>query len=265
MSSHEVKKRKRDDVREQVERFFEFDQAELIQLTENMHNLNTETSEKVFFAYKQFIEIKILREDYDAKLFSPPPLVDHMWHAHILDTAKYGTSCQRSIGKMIHHNPRGGHDLQARNQRRHAAVIEVISTFPLDTIDPNIWDWHNLLLALSPQPNTVSSTALSTPLSSNSSSNTSQNVAPTGDIVDQNKTFTLVIRDQVGEEVFFRIKMNIRLNKVFTHYAEKKNVDVSSLRFLFNGYRILPDETTPADHGMTDGDQIDCELEQAGC
>jgi small ubiquitin-related modifier len=51
--------------------------------------------------------------------------------------------------------------------------------------------------------------------------------------------------------------------KLFKVYAEQKGVDVSSLRFIFNGDRINRNQT-PETLGLEDGDQIDCLPELSG-
>ena len=61
-------------------------------------------AEKVFRGYCQFIELKIVTEDWDATLLSPSPLIDMMWHQHIFDTNHYGRCCTCD-GNLIHHNP----------------------------------------------------------------------------------------------------------------------------------------------------------------
>ena len=53
------------------------------------------------------------------------------------------------------------------------------------------------------------------------------------------------------------------MNKVFQTYANRKGVQLSSLRFLLDGERIEP-EQTPKMLELDDQDQIDCMLEQSG-
>jgi len=53
------------------------------------------------------------------------------------------------------------------------------------------------------------------------------------------------------------------MSKVFNTYAQRKGVQVNSLRFLLDGDRIQ-NEDTPAKLELDDQDQIDCMLEQMG-
>ena len=54
------------------------------------------------------------------------------------------------------------------------------------------------------------------------------------------------------------------MQKVFDTYAQRKAIQVSSLRFLLDGEKISPD-STPKMLELDDQDQIDCMLEQVRC
>eukprot|EP00613_Pedinella_sp_CCMP2098_P008234 CAMPEP_0171677522 /NCGR_PEP_ID=MMETSP0990-20121206/55095_1 /TAXON_ID=483369 /ORGANISM="non described non described, Strain CCMP2098" /LENGTH=72 /DNA_ID=CAMNT_0012263939 /DNA_START=46 /DNA_END=264 /DNA_ORIENTATION=+ len=43
-------------------------------------------------------------------------------------------------------------------------------------------------------------------------------------------TITIRVRDQTGEETFFKVKKSTRMEKVFTTYAQRKGVAVSCSR-----------------------------------
>ncbi|KAJ1450521.1 ubiquitin-related domain-containing protein [Pelagophyceae sp. CCMP2097] len=71
------------------------------------------------------------------------------------------------------------------------------------------------------------------------------------------------IRDQTGEETFFKVKKTTKFDKVFSTYAARKGVNANSLRFLFDGTRLQGSQT-PDELDMEENDQIDCMLEQQG-
>ncbi len=52
--------------------------------------------------YKRFLTISMLNPGVG---LAPTPLMDEMWHAHILDTANYMADCKLLFGRYIHHNP----------------------------------------------------------------------------------------------------------------------------------------------------------------
>ena len=68
------------------------------------------------------------------------------------------------------------------------------------------------------------------------------------------------IRDQTGEETFFKVKKTTKLDKVFNAYSQRKGVNATSLRFLFDGQRVRGDQT-PGGIGMEDGDRLDVMLD----
>jgi small ubiquitin-related modifier len=66
------------------------------------------------------------------------------------------------------------------------------------------------------------------------------------------------------EETLYKVGPRTRMGKVFAHYALKKGVGFGQLRFRFEGDRVSEDDT-PSTLGLEDGDQLDVDLEQAGC
>mmetsp|Transcript_38289 Transcript_38289/g.79621 ORF Transcript_38289/g.79621 Transcript_38289/m.79621 type:complete len:94 (+) Transcript_38289:123-404(+) len=84
-----------------------------------------------------------------------------------------------------------------------------------------------------------------------------------GNAAEGNEPITLRVRDQTGEETFFKIKKTTKMSKVFDTYASRKGVQASSLRFMLDGERIEPGQT-PKTLELDDQDQIDCMLEQTG-
>ncbi|GKY98196.1 hypothetical protein MPSEU_000777400 [Mayamaea pseudoterrestris] len=74
---------------------------------------------------------------------------------------------------------------------------------------------------------------------------------------------TIRVKDQTGEETFFKVKKTTKMKKIFETYASRRGVQASSLRFLLDGERIEPDQT-PKMLELEDQDQIDCLLEQTG-
>ena len=77
------------------------------------------------------------------------------------------------------------------------------------------------------------------------------------------EAITIRVKDQAGEETFFKVKNTTKMSKVFAAYAQRKGVQQTSLRFLLDGERINDDDT-PKTLELEDQDQIDCLLEQFG-
>lgn len=76
-------------------------------------------------------------------------------------------------------------------------------------------------------------------------------------------TITLRVKEQTGDEMFFKVKKTTKMSKIFDAYASRKGVTASTLRFLYDGERVLPDNT-PKMLELEDNDQIDVMLDMVG-
>ena len=77
------------------------------------------------------------------------------------------------------------------------------------------------------------------------------------------ETITIRVKDQTGDETYFKVKKTTKMSKIFSAYAQRKGVPINSLRFLVDGDRVDANET-PKSLELEDQDQIDCLLEQTG-
>ncbi|BEI82392.1 hypothetical protein CcaverHIS002_0302600 [Cutaneotrichosporon cavernicola] len=76
-------------------------------------------------------------------------------------------------------------------------------------------------------------------------------------------TLNIKIRATDSSEVFFKIKKTTKLNKLKTAYADRVGHDPTAIRLLFDGARIL-DNQTAEDLDLEDGDVLEVLLEQVG-
>ncbi|WVN85504.1 uncharacterized protein L203_100650 [Cryptococcus depauperatus CBS 7841] len=76
-------------------------------------------------------------------------------------------------------------------------------------------------------------------------------------------TLNIRIVNSNHEEVFFKIKRKTKLNKLKIAYADRVGTDVNAIRLLFDGARILEDQTAD-DLELEDGDALEVQLEQVG-
>jgi hypothetical protein len=74
---------------------------------------------------------------------------------------------------------------------------------------------------------------------------------------------TIKVRDQAGEEMFFKVKRSTELRKIFDAYAQRLGVNASNLKFTLDGER-LKETDTPKMLELSDNDQIDVFLQQVG-
>jgi hypothetical protein len=67
------------------------------------------TSESIvwtaIFEYKRYL---IMKKNFPKLELAPSPLVDEVWHMHILDTRQYMKDCDRIFGFYVHHAPSFG-------------------------------------------------------------------------------------------------------------------------------------------------------------
>ena len=193
---------------------------------------------KVLVAYKQFLVIKVEGDDFDAMKFSPPPLVDEMWHLHVLDTRHYTDACLGTFGRIMHHDPDGGADPAARNARigaTHVALTRLFGT----AYDTGIWRWN--------APPTKASGRVS---------------PSTAD--DGVESLTIVLRSLTGDVTSFKVKTTTTFDKVFNAYAKRRGAESDSFRFIFGDQSILEDQT-PWDLDMSDGATIYAIQQLRGC
>ena len=71
------------------------------------------------------------------------------------------------------------------------------------------------------------------------------------------------LKDQGGDETFFKVKKSTMMQQIFKAYATRKGVNRRSLKFLIDGTRIDGAET-PQSLGLEDQDQVDCILQMIG-
>ncbi len=77
------------------------------------------------------------------------------------------------------------------------------------------------------------------------------------------ETITVRVKDNTGEEMFFKVKKTTKMSKIMDAYAQRRGVATNSLRFMLDGDRIQGD-ATPKMLELEDNDQIDVMLETVG-
>jgi hypothetical protein len=89
-------------------------------------------------------------------------------------------------------------------------------------------------------PGTPVNNGGTTTTTNNDAPQTPANAAPADPPVDR---VQIILKDQSGTQVAFGVKSNTRMEKVQNAYAERAARPVASLRFHFDGERVLPDDT----------------------
>jgi len=68
--------------------------------------------------YRRFLNLK---KYYPNQLLMPSGAAWQLWQAHILDTRRYRSDCERVFNRFIDHLPYLGHDSAADRRERHFA------------------------------------------------------------------------------------------------------------------------------------------------
>ena len=194
-------------------------------------------------AYKQFMVLKAVSKDFDATKFSPPPLVDEIWHEHILDTRGYSAFCLAAFNQVVHHNPNGDLEFN-RNPRRAFTLYKLKECFE-DEYDKSIWTYPP-----DRPPKRKRAVVKDEPEEPQPSTS--------------GGSLNIRVRDANGRVEYFTVKPTTPLERVFNAWSTQVGVCAASVRFLWDGSRVRSDRT-PADIGMEDGDQLDCMAEMRGC
>lgn len=74
---------------------------------------------------------------------------------------------------------------------------------------------------------------------------------------------SLKVVSQDGNEVYFKIKRKTCFRKLFDAYCARQAISPSSVRFLYDGSRVMPD-SNPEKLDMENDDIIDVVLQQTG-
>ncbi|RZC93168.1 hypothetical protein C5167_029145 [Papaver somniferum] len=94
-----------------------------------------------------------------------------------------------------------------------------------------------------------------------------ENVVLEGDkkpVAEITNTINIMVKSNVDQtEVWFRIRRDAQMSKLMNAYGEAKQLDMQTIRFLYDSTRIKP-EHTPDELGIEDGAEIDAFLYQFG-
>jgi len=184
-----------------------------------------ETCQCILVAYREFMELKRQRNDWNATVLVPPTEdVDRMWHEHILDVQHYVKACDDYCGNLIGYDPdavlnRAAYDSSGNchnndHKRRRVLSEEQPSNYQ------------------QPQP------------------------SKTG-----RETITITIGDPTGEETYYKIRQSVQMKKLFEAHAGRQGVSREQLSFLLRGIRIEEYET-PMTLELEDQEQIECIMDE---
>jgi hypothetical protein len=93
------------------------------------------------FEYKRFLTMK---KNFPKLELSPSPMVDEVWHLHILDTRQYMKDCDRIFGNYIHHSPSFGDSEEEKHHMgdRYEETLRIYEQLFKES--PPEWIWPRI-------------------------------------------------------------------------------------------------------------------------
>eukprot|EP00854_Cymbomonas_tetramitiformis_P001762 gene1762-2428_t len=94
--------------------------------------------------YVRFIDLKVALKDFgegenDSLLVSPSPIVDAVWHTHLLNTRLYMLFCNAFSPRFVHHSTDGAHDTVPRKTRLRNTALAYRARFS-KAMPATVWD-----------------------------------------------------------------------------------------------------------------------------
>ncbi|KNE64988.1 hypothetical protein AMAG_10656 [Allomyces macrogynus ATCC 38327] len=163
----------------------------------------------------RFLVLKVVHRDANEQLLSPSPIVDVIWHAHLIDTMSYMVM-NDALPFIIHHDPRGTHDDDAANRAHWLDNTRACYRARWGDLLAAAWDDGASSAAVRERGARRASVAqVSTPTTAN-----------TQEVVK----VTLLLPNK-RDKVLFLVKETTSVAKVVTHFADRIHAHLSTLRF----------------------------------
>ncbi|RDW60196.1 hypothetical protein BP5796_11802 [Coleophoma crateriformis] len=233
------------------------------------------TIERAVEELRRLLAIKTFMRDYDADKISPTPLMDHMWHATILDTRLY-SDLQKALECVLHHRPGGASYAEAEARKLRLKTMKALYTAYFSEIPIGL----PTATCKSPEPTTSTERTAddkaktppkpatstdraangkaknaTTPTATSSRSNQKARAASTTPTVPENKhpaadNITYVVRHAQGRELSFTSSSTITIHELIGKIESRVNKPLHMPRLYYDGMR-LDWEKTLKDYDIT--------------
>ncbi|GKZ00202.1 hypothetical protein MPSEU_000973200 [Mayamaea pseudoterrestris] len=107
------------------------------------HGWSHDFAERVCKAYRQFLELKKVLEDWDAQIVAPSLAVEQMWKMHMMDPVSYIHDCLLLCGRVVGHDPDGELDEWAQ-EKRVMATKQLLKARYESHIDQDVWKFDSV-------------------------------------------------------------------------------------------------------------------------
>ncbi|KNE64974.1 hypothetical protein AMAG_10640 [Allomyces macrogynus ATCC 38327] len=209
--------------------------------------------------YRRFLILKVVHNDAEALLLSPSPVIDAVWHAHILDTRAYA-AMNEHLPSPIHYEPKGDWDADTPNRQRR--LKNTLTCYRARWGEPPALIWAERRAAREPPEPEEADASLSpppyyvplptSPLRSRRSISKSRT-----------PTLALSISDSRGNDIKVTVNPNDTVRKLKMDYHRLGGSAAFETLFALDGVR-LNDARTLAECGITDGDVIEASIRPVG-
>jgi hypothetical protein len=82
-----------------------FDISGVVGQLRNLPECKSWTDEKLEMATEEYLKFLALAKKHPNAALVPSPIVDTIWHRHMLNSRQYMTDCQGHFGYYFHHSP----------------------------------------------------------------------------------------------------------------------------------------------------------------
>ena len=145
---------------------------------------------------------------------------------------------------IINHDPDGGDNPIERNKRYENTLILMEKYFH-EKPNSLVWEPGQPVSSKRPRDDIVDDKT-------------------TDEELDEIITIRFSSLDQIGDEMFFKLKKSTKMEKVMSFYAQRRGVDITELNFMLDGTRIGY-TCTLRSLKMKDNDQVDVIKKSTGC
>ncbi|KNE54079.1 hypothetical protein AMAG_00079 [Allomyces macrogynus ATCC 38327] len=209
--------------------------------------------------YRRFLILKVVHNDAQALLLSPSPVIDAVWHAHILDTRAYA-AMNEHLPSPIHYEPKGDWDADTPNRARR--LKNTLTCYRARWGEPPALIWLERRAAREPpepEEADVSSSPppylATSPLPPHRRSRSRSKTRP--------PTLSLSISDSRGNDIKVTVDPNDTVRQLKVEYHRLGGSAAYETTFALDHVK-LNDARTLTECGITNGDVIEASIRPLG-
>jgi hypothetical protein len=195
---------------EPLQRIWHYDLRKLQNYMARKQTIPTEELTVAIQEYKKFMCLKLMSGDYDAENLSPSPLVDSVWHAHILCTKDYAQFCEACFPQFVHHNAEGVFDNEAKFKRYYHTVSLYYET--LHSAPHHSWFYFEFVEALR-----------------------------NGKEEGGKESFQIFVKTLSGKTITLRVTRSMKIWEVRMLIQAKEGIPMDEQRLVFGGFHLESD------------------------